>query len=458
MGSVLRIIYFHYLITWQISDASTTHLSVILPFYDVNKFESPLGSLDAFTSSKNLLTDSWVATGINIEELNFLKNISPEKAENHKNQFSRGSLSEDVNLNITQLIKKYGYQTEQHVTHTEDGYILTMFRIPQNGPTVFLMHGLLCSADDWVTPGTESGLAYLLAKDGYDVWMGNARGNKYSRRHIRLSPDKDRKTFWNFSWDEIGRFDLPAMIDYVLRVVNQPTLKYVGFSQGTTSFFVMASERPDYNDKISLMVALSPVVWMAHVKSPVLRLIAPMNPHLYDLLNFIGIHEFLPSNNLIRTIERKLCGNMILSQLICSHILFLLCGFNYKQINVTNLPVIFAHLPSGASTKQLVHYGQEIVSGEFQNFDYGAKKNMQMYNSKVPPKYHLERVTSPVALFYSTQDWLSNITDINVLRKILPNVIDAYLVPDKKFNHVDFIYAKDLKTLIFSRLSELLCK
>nr|CAD7264196.1 unnamed protein product [Timema shepardi] len=37
--------------------------------------------------------------------------------------------------------------------------------------------------------------AYLLADRGFDVWLGNARGNTYSRRHVRLSP-KDPQ-FWN---------------------------------------------------------------------------------------------------------------------------------------------------------------------------------------------------------------------------------------------------------------------
>ena len=37
---------------------------------------------------------------------------------------------------------------------------------------------------------------YILADSGYDVWMGNARGSIYSKRHVRLSTDKAK--YWQF--------------------------------------------------------------------------------------------------------------------------------------------------------------------------------------------------------------------------------------------------------------------
>ena len=43
--------------------------------------------------------------------------------------------------------------------------------------------------------------AFVAAKAGYDVWLGNTRGNTYSRMNTELDPDKDAEKFWAFDWE-----------------------------------------------------------------------------------------------------------------------------------------------------------------------------------------------------------------------------------------------------------------
>lgn len=118
-----------------------------------------------------------------------------------------------------------------------------------------------------------------MADQGYDVWMGNARGNYYSRKHVSIDPDDGGK-FWKFSWHEIGYYDLPACIDYILIETGTKKLHYMGHSQGTAVFFVMASTKPKYNDKIILMQAMAPVSYVSNLRSPFIKFVAPFSPTL----------------------------------------------------------------------------------------------------------------------------------------------------------------------------------
>jgi lysosomal acid lipase/cholesteryl ester hydrolase len=80
----------------------------------------------------------------------------------------------------------------------------------------------------------------MAANRGYDVWFGNSRGNKHSRKHIRYNPDKD-KEFWQFSFQQMADFDLPAVFTYIFNITKQK-IHYVGHSQGTIQMFVALSK------------------------------------------------------------------------------------------------------------------------------------------------------------------------------------------------------------------------
>ena len=70
--------------------------------------------------------------------------------------------------------------------------------------------------------------------------------------------------------------------------------------------------------------------------------------------------------------------------------------------------MILSHDPAGASTKTLIHFGQEIESGKFRQFDYGREKNLLIYNATEPPDYNLTNIKVPIGLFYADNDWLAD--------------------------------------------------
>ncbi|XP_035826373.1 gastric triacylglycerol lipase [Aplysia californica] len=182
----------------------------------------------------------------------------------------------------TELITSKGFPCESYYVLTEDGYILNILRIPHgrnnsdaqsaSRPVVVLQHGLLGSCTNFLTNPVNESLAYLLADAGADVWLGNSRGNIYSTNHTHLSPST--REFWNFSWDEMATFDLPATINFVRDKSGADKVYYVGHSQGTTIAFSRLSEDQELASHIKHFIALAPVARVGYAPTP-LRKLAP---------------------------------------------------------------------------------------------------------------------------------------------------------------------------------------
>jgi lysosomal acid lipase/cholesteryl ester hydrolase len=365
---------------------------------------------------------------------------------------------------VPELITKYGYPVEEHHVTTSDGYILTLHRIPhgKNSDTVsdrvvFLQHGLLCSSADWIITGPTHGLGYLLADEGYDVWMGNGRGNHQSRNHTSLDPDKD-SAFWQFSWHEIGAIDVPTMIDHVLEVTGQTSLYHIGHSQGTTTFYVMTSMHPEYNAKVKAHFSLAPVAFMNHMTSPLMHILAFWSGPIDLLAQLIGINEFLPNNEFMAMVGDVLCADDDITQFLCTNALFAICGFSPNEMNATILPVLTGHTPAGASVNQLMHYAQEINSGTFRQFDFGLE-NLDKYGSLTPPPYDLDLITTPIYLLYSHNDWMAGEVDVVKLYEKLGDTCEGkFLIADGAFNHLDYLYGIQAPELVYNKVISLMAR
>ena len=213
---------------------------------------------------------------------------------------------DDSNRSIEEIVSSRGFICEDHNVTTVDGYILTLHRIVHpdnlftrkyksksglsksglsspgeatNKPAVLLQHGMFSNSRAWLVASddghlgidlnrnidsnethgkVDNTLAFALVKAGYDVFLGNTRGNLYSMKHERLDPLKDDE-FWNCSMSELVKYDIPACIDYILELTGHQTLGYIGFSQGTTTMLALMSQDTRYNDIVKPFIAMAPV-------------------------------------------------------------------------------------------------------------------------------------------------------------------------------------------------------
>ena len=95
------------------------------------------------------------------------------------------------------IIQRHVGVHETHEVQTEDGYLLTLFRIPRQNPkgVILFQHPLVTDARIWISQYNES-IAFLFWRAGYDVWLGNIRGNYFCKKHVSL--DSTEAAFWNF--------------------------------------------------------------------------------------------------------------------------------------------------------------------------------------------------------------------------------------------------------------------
>ncbi|KAL1509736.1 hypothetical protein ABEB36_004428 [Hypothenemus hampei] len=288
--------------------------------------------------------------------------------------------------------------------------------------------------------------------------MGNARGNSWSRSHVNLTTDDTE--FWNFSWHEIGTIDLPTMIDYILDQTGVPSLYYAGHSQGTTVFYVLTSTYPEYNNKIAVQTSLAPIAYMNHMTSPLLKIISYWTDTIEALASMLGINEFLPNTDFIKfIIGDDLCKEDTVTMSLCTNCIFAICGFSRAEMNETLLPLLTKYSPAGASTKQVIHYGQEVKSGYFRQYDYGILENMKYYGQMTPPSYDLSQITAPTYLIYSKNDWLSAQTDVEKLCSHMSNgCAGKIILTDFQFNHLDYTYGIDAPALVYNKVISLFAR
>uniref|UniRef100_A0AAR5QJB3 Protein spaetzle n=1 Tax=Dendroctonus ponderosae TaxID=77166 RepID=A0AAR5QJB3_DENPD len=389
------------------------------------------------------------------ELLGLIQNAGPEQ-----NILENINLPENVFLNISQYLEKYGYPLETHQVETEDGFTLILHRIPasesisKNNPAVLFAPPLMSSSIDWVNHGSNYSLGLLLSDLDYDIWLLNPRGTRYSMTHNTLN--STQKKFWSYSFHEKGYYDTAVSIDYVLNLTGQQKVTVVGYSEGTSALLALAAARPEYNEKINLIVLLSPIGYMGGVTSPIALFQVKYMTEIKALLEAVNFHA-IPYAKWVSELLVAICS-IDGSGETCAAALGPLVGYDTEEVDLDYLLIFISDKPSGLALQELYHYGQEILSDSFQQYDYGVVENLLHYGTPEPPTYNVSQITAPVAAYYAKNDFLASIEDVEKLLGELPNIADEYLVESEKFSHLDFFLGKHTRNVLYERVLSVIQK
>jgi lysosomal acid lipase/cholesteryl ester hydrolase len=295
------------------------------------------------------------------------------------------------------------------------------------------------SSEVWVALTDEQRcLPFQLVEKGYDVWLGNNRGNKYSKKSIRFSPGSNE--FWDFSIDQFAFSDIPNSIEYILEVTNQPSLSYIGFSQGTAQAFATLAIHPLLNQKIDVFVALAPAMAPSGLPNRIVDSLMKASPDFLFLL--FGRRSILSSTTMWQTILYPPIFVRIIDTALSAL-------FNWKCRNITQTQKLAAylHLYSFTSTKSVVHWFQIIRNKNFQFYDDEIYAPFSMAASErfyKPVKYPTRNIKTPIVLLYGDSD---SLVDIGVMLKGLPHATVAQAIPT--YEHLDFLWASDVDRQVF---------
>eukprot|EP01119_Soliformovum_irregulare_P025045 TRINITY_DN9152_c0_g1_i1.p1 TRINITY_DN9152_c0_g1~~TRINITY_DN9152_c0_g1_i1.p1 ORF type:complete len:455 (+),score=122.63 TRINITY_DN9152_c0_g1_i1:114-1478(+) len=373
-----------------------------------------------------------------------------------------------IEMDFVELVNHFGYRTEEHFVTTEDGYILGVHRIlPKEKPkkdedpiffspslrgqfrgdrkrnakgAVFLQHGFMQCSECWVLK--KDALPFQLINAGWDVWLGNNRGNKYSYKHKKLSTTDE--AFWNFCIDDYANYDVPAMIQHVLKISGFEKLSYVGFSNGTAQAFAAFSTNHALTANVNLFIALAPAAVVKHLSNQLVAAVVESKP--------IMIYKLFGKKSMLHQASfwRETLSTNYFTAIIDWSLKFLF-DWSGDQIDPDDKGIFYSHLYSFSSVKCMVHWFQIIRAATFQAYDDNVLvSTKRRYRSYMLPSYHPSRITCPMAVFWGGKD---TIPDMDWLLQQLPP--NSFIHKEDEYEHLDFLWGRNAARDIFPKVIDL---
>ncbi|CAM8924112.1 unnamed protein product [Rhodiola kirilowii] len=377
------------------------------------------------------------------------------------------------------VITELGYPYEAIRVETSDGYVLLLERIPRRDSkkVLYLQHGILDSSMGWVSNGVVGSPAFAAYDQGYDVYLGNFRG-LVSREHVNKNISS--RQYWNYSINEHGTEDIPAMIDKIHQIkvselVNAQTDSQEGTSDEQQPYrlcavchslggaailmYIITRRIQDKPHRVSRLVLLSPAgfhddaslgftlveyvfLWLA----PLLALIIPAfyipTRFFRMLLNKLArdFHNYPAVGGLVQTLMSYVVG-----------------GDSSNWVGVLGIPHYNMDDMPGVSFRVAQHLAQIKHAKKFIMYDYGSPSaNMKMYGSPRPidlgENYGL--IDIPVDLVAGKKDKVIRPSMVKRHYRLMKNAGVEVSYNEYEYAHLDFTFShhEELLAYVMSRL------
>uniref|UniRef100_A0A8D0FMA9 Partial AB-hydrolase lipase domain-containing protein n=1 Tax=Strix occidentalis caurina TaxID=311401 RepID=A0A8D0FMA9_STROC len=330
---------------------------------------------------------------------------------------------------MSEMVSFWRYPSEEYDVVTEDGYILQLNRIPYGRgnaesprPITFLQHSLFGEGSMWVANLANNSLGFILTDTGHNIWIGNSRGNTWSKQHLVLSPKQEE--FWAFngyssfcSFDEIDKYDLPAIINFIEQKTGQKQFLHIGHSQGTIKSFKAFSTMPQLAQKTKMYFALLTVDTVTFLQSPFKNL-SSYFMSTFAISQMFGTKELLPRIALGELILPKFCA----CSKTCKSVLSMLFGFNWENTDMSRVGTYASRSPAGTSVQNVIRWLQVNFPSYFPILFYDSMKcflSLQMSS----PLYNVKGMEVLMPIWHGGADCLADAQDVALLLPQVKNLV-----------------------------------
>ena len=352
----------------------------------------------------------------------------------------------DLSTYYKTFIQNHGYKLDVHEVTTADGYILSLWHLlPKTTTTTtkvaYFQHGLADTAWCFFQLDSKS-LPFLLIKEGYDIWLGNSRGNVFSTKHKTKDPNKANSGYFNFTMDDNVKYDLPSTIKYIKSKTGGKKMTYIAHSQGSTIFFMLYMTNPSLvESSFDHFASIGTVPNIAYATFKPIDLL----DKIYGILKVLKpVENTLNLSHAQRLTVATFCKTIINN---CKG--FFESGACIKPTGRVDYKKVYNYLyyyPGGASKLTLLQWSQIHTEKKlcYYNPNYDKDKKAKYYNVNNLRKWKIKAIVAR-----TDSDTFSSYQDVTELYNLVENKSYMKLLDIKNYGHLDVLAADSAYNDIF---------